>query len=288
MDAELKGPTEQMTWSQAMDWTHHDDRGFSHTEQAQDHFVTSIGIGDHVARVVLGRCQAAAMRHGIQDPWIVDVGAGDGRLLRQLLDLGFPADRLLGVDVRPAPEDLPVKWIRGIAPDCVPAVRGVLLAHEFLDDIAVEVVDGEYVLTTAGAPARSLTPDERLWLRTRTSSRSPVLGLRRDEVWAALVGKVSAGEAIAVDFMGGPPVGHRRGRRMPPRVSAGADLCAGVDLRACRALTGGRLVPQHRVLAQCVPRSTAQAAELRVLRDRAGLGSFGWLFTDRSSVGSPA
>ncbi len=271
-----------------MDWTHRDERGFSCNEQAQDHFVTSIGVGDHVARVILDRCHAAAIRHGIQDPWIVDVGAGDGRLLGQLIGLGFPPDRLLGVDVRAAPPDLPVTWIQGIAPDCVPTVRGLLLAHEFLDDIPVDVVDRGYVLTTSGRQARSVTPAEMRWLQTWSSGQPGVLGLRRDEVWAALVGKVSAGEAIAVDFMGGTPVGHRRGRRMPPGVSAGVDLCAGVDLRACRARTGGRLVPQHRVLEHCVPESATQAAQLRVLRDRCGLGSFGWLFTERSSVGSPA
>jgi dUTPase len=96
------------------------------------------------------------------------------------------------------------------------------------------------------------------------------------------------GEAIAVDFMGGPPVGHRHGRHTEPRPSADTDLCAGVDLRACRAATGGRLIPQHRVFSDTRCGSASQAAQLRVLRDRSGLGGFGWLFTDRSSVGSPA
>ncbi len=270
-----------------MQWAHLDPAGFSHTQRAEEHFTTSIGIGDHVARKVLERCEGAARRHGIADPWIVDVGAGDGRLLRQLLDLGFSGSRLLGVDVRPAPPGLPVQWIQGRAPECVPAVRGLLFAHEFLDDVAVDVVDGDHVLTTDGQPARRTSRREQDWLRRWAPDGSQVVGLRRDQVWAQLVAKVE-GEAIAVDFMGGAPVGHRRGRRTQASLCPETDLCAGVDLRACRAATGGRLIPQHRVFADVRGLSASQSAQLRVLRDRSGLGGFGWLFTDRSSVGSPA
>ena len=132
-----------LTWSEAIAWTHQSPAGFSRRHRAEEHFSTSIGVGDHVARVVLERCRAAAGRHGISSPWIVDVGAGDGLLLRQLLKLGFPAEQLVGVDVRPAPVDLPVRWIQGVAPACVPRFAGLLFAHEFLDDVPAEyVVDG--------------------------------------------------------------------------------------------------------------------------------------------------
>ena len=278
----------RLTWSDAIEWTHQSPDGFSRRHRAEEHFATSIGVGDHVARVVLERCRAAARRHGIPAPWIVDVGAGDGLLLRQLLNLGFPAEHLVGVDVRPAPTDLPVRWIQGVAPDCVPRFAGLLFAHEFLDDIPAEyVVDGRVQLTdfTPGGPA---APDDLHWLRTWTGGDTGLVGRSRDEVWAHLVGWVEVGEAIAVDFRPGAPVGHRTGRRSPPVPDGSTDVCAGVELRSCRERTGGRVIPQHRVLAGRPAADVQQAAELAALRDRGGFGAFDWLITDVSSVGSPA
>lgn len=271
MDAEL-------TWSRVMTRTHESVDGFSRTQSAEDHFTTSVDVGRHVAALVLARCLAAADRHRIADPWIVDVGAGSGRLLAQLLELGFPAERLVGVDVRPAPH-LPVRWIQGVAPDCVPPVRGLLLAHEFLDDVAVEVIADGQVLDPDGTPVGVADPEDLAWLQRWSGSDSGVVGRRRDEAWRALVSRVLVGEAIAVDYPGGGPVGHWRGRRT--EAIAGVDISAGVELRSCRAATGGRLVPQHRVLGDVVPRGVQEAAELAVLRDRGGLGAFQWLITDR-------
>lgn len=242
-----------------MRWTHQ-QRGVI----AEEHFTTSIDIGDHVARFVLGRCQAAAQRHAITDPWIVDVGSGSGRLLAQLLDLGFPGERLLGVDVRPAP-DLPVQWIQGVAPDCLPRVRGLVIAHEFLDDVPADVVrDGrvEYVDGSLGPPA---SPEQLEWAARWGEG---VCGVSRDDAWAAIVGRVEVGEAIAVDYTGGL-TGQLRGRRTAA-IPDGRDLSAGVDFRSLRSRTGGRIVPQHRLFP-----------DVSVLADSAGLGSHLWLFTSR-------
>lgn len=262
-----------LTWREAMAWTH--QVAFSPHQRAEDHFTTSVDIGDHVARVVLDRCRAAAARHGIERPWIVDVGAGRGRLLRQLLDLGFPADRLLGVDVRGAP-DLPVGWIQGLAPDCLPRVAGVVLAHEFLDDVPADVVRDGRVLTVGGRPGEGAGAAATAWAARWGDGPN---GLPRDEAWAGIVASVVVGEAIAVDYPRSPPVGHRNGRRLPPEPDGATDVSAGVEFRALRDRTGGRIVPQHRVLS--AEGTTAQErAELAVLRDRSGLGAFLWLFTD--------
>jgi hypothetical protein len=255
---------EGLTWHDAMAWTH--QVAFSPHHAAERHFGTAIDVGDHIAREVLRRCRATARRYGIDDPWIVDVGAGSGRLLRQLLDLGHPPDRLLGVDVRPAP-DLPVHWIQGVAPAAVPEVAGLLLAHEFLDDIPLDVVRDGHVLTTDGRPGPPATQAQCAW--SARWGEGPC-GLTRDDAWAALVSRVTVGQAIAVDYPRSLPVGHRRGRRMPAVADGRTDISAGVEFRSLRDRTGGRLVPQHRVL----PPSAG------LLRDRGSFGSFLWLITD--------
>lgn len=246
-----------LTWREAMTWTHV-ERGV----QAEEHFTTSIDVADHIARVVLRRCQAAAQRHGIEQPWIVDVGAGSGRLLRQLLELGFPRDRLLGVDVRPGPPGLP--WIQGLAPNCLPQVAGLVFAHEFLDDVPADVVRNGRVERVDGSPGPAASPAQLAWAARWGEG---VNGSSRDEAWAGIVESVVAGEAIAVDFAGGDPVGHLRGRRTPA-VPDGRDICAGVEFRSLSDRTGGRIVPQHRVVTD------------PVLADRSGLGGFLWLITD--------
>lgn len=250
MDADLGSGT----WAELMRRTHH--RG---GVRGEEHFATSIDVDDQVARLVLRRCQAVALRQGIARPWIVDVGAGSGRLLAQLLHLGFPADRLLGVDVRPAP-DLPVRWIQGVAPDCLPMLSGLVVAHEFLDDIPAEVIRDGRVERVDGTLGPAASSPEVVWAERWGEG---VCGLTRDVAWEQIVGRVVAGEAIAVDFTGGLPVGHRRGRRG----AWGADVCAGVDFRSLRARTGGQLIAQHRLFPGHP-----------VLADRGGLGAFLWLF----------
>lgn len=220
MDAEL-------TWANLMARTHEAPDGFSSTKPAQAHFTTSVDVGNHIAKLVLARCEAAASRHGIEQPWIVDVGAGSGRLLAQLIALGFPADRLIGVDVRPAP-DLPVHWIQGVAPACVPPVQGLLFAHEFLDDVPVDVVAEGQVVDHRGTPIGPAHPDDLAWLQQWAGSDSGVVGRRRDEAWRTLVSRVAEGEAIAVDYTTTEPVGHWRGRRAvaaPGRTSVRASTC---------------------------------------------------------------
>lgn len=270
-----------------MAWTHQDPEGFSARHRAEDHFTTSIDVGDHVARWLVARCADVAERLAIAAPMIVDVGAGSGRLLRQLLDLGFPAGQLLGVDVRPAPPDLPVRWIQGVAPDCVPPLSGILFAHEFLDDVAVDVVSAGHLRNVDGSRGPVADPADLQWLSGRGRADG-LVGRRRDQVWSRLVSAVTVGEAIAVDFVGAGVLGYRAGRQVEPCPDGRTDICAGVDLAACRAVTGGRVLPQHRVLAGLSAQTVTERAELAVLRDRNGFGAFGWLITEVGSVGSPA
>lgn len=258
--------------------------GFSARHRPEQHFTTSVQVGNHVARYLMSRVAEL----DIDDPWIVDVGAGSGTLLRQLIALGFPPSRLHGVDVRARPADLDVAWTQAVAPAGVPQVHGLLFAHEFLDDIPVDLVRDGWVLTVDGDPLAPASPSDLEWLRRWAGGDSGVVGAPRDVAWAQLAGRLVAGEAIAVDFAGTGPLGYRWGREVMPVPDGRTDICFGVDLRSCRAVTGGRVIPQHRVLAGLAARSATERAELAVLRDRNGLGAFGWLFTQLPSIGSPA
>lgn len=279
----MDGPA--VSWQWAMADCHLAAHGFSASQRAEDHFLTSVDIGDHVARVVLDTVQRVAADYAIERPVVVDVGSGRGRLLAQLAGLGHPPEDLIGVDVKGRPEDLPagVGWVQGPAPEAVPEVHGVLFAHEFLDDVPAQILDAAGQVLGPRGPTGRAEPADREWV---DRWGGPVVGRYRDEAWRTLVDRVSVGCAIAVDWMGGSVVGHRRGRRLPPVADGDTDLSAGVDLRSCRALTGGRVVPQHRILADRRPTDPVGAAQWAVLTDRAGLGSFGWLITERPPVGS--
>ena len=98
----------------------------------------------------------ARLRHPTRLP-VVDIGAGDGRLLSDLLALcrleypGLAARmRPIGIDVRRRPEtaDRQITWITGEAPAALHALapmglplEGVVIAHEWLDTIPCDVIE---------------------------------------------------------------------------------------------------------------------------------------------------
>jgi SAM-dependent MidA family methyltransferase len=134
-------------------------------------------------------------------------------------------------------------------------------------------------------------------------SRAEV-GFPRDAAWAAAVGSLERGVAVAVDYghlrldrvagryAGGTLTGYREGRSVRPVPDGSCDLTSYVAMDACAAAgiaagaTGSTLLDQREVLGRLLPQAPAEAgarASLEhanvgaELRDPAGLGGFSWL-----------
>lgn len=201
-------------------------------------------------------------------------------------------------------------------------VDGLLVAHEMLDDVPVDVVehDGRAwrrvlvdVATGAERVGAPVGADDLSWLTswwpaTGGGQRAEV-GWPRDERWAALVGSLRRGLAVAVDYAharddrpaSGSLTGYRDGRQVLPVPDGSCDVTSHVALDACAAageragatatvlttqataltaLGAGAPRPPHD-LARSDPaayvRALSAIGELAELTDPAGLGGFGWL-----------
>ncbi|MGA0059513.1 MAG: SAM-dependent methyltransferase, partial [Planctomycetota bacterium] len=157
-----------------------------------------------------------------QEVHVIDIGSGSGRLLEQLRHFLPKRIRLLGVDRRPRPARLPpdIDW-RQVEIDDGPVdipgddghLDGLLIAHEFLDDIPCDVVELDDELcerlvlvdTATGAeelgpalddpaaaalldrypPAESMEWLRHWWPITRPAARREI-GLARDPTWSRL------------------------------------------------------------------------------------------------------
>ncbi|MBW3648706.1 MAG: SAM-dependent methyltransferase [Actinobacteria bacterium] len=270
------------------------------------HFRTSVTASPVFATGVRRLAGLVDAFLGHPDPFdLVDVGAGRGELLSVLPDVP-PRWRLTGVDLGPDPGN-GLAWTA-----TVPPVHGLLVANEWLDNIPVDVLfDGRVVEVDAGgterlggpASAEALAWARRWW----PQGRRVEVGLRRDRAWAAAVGQVRRGLAVAVDYghvLGDRTMygdrrptltGYRDGRQVLPVPDGSCDLTAHVALDACLAATGGDLVRQRealaalaisaelppRVLSLTDPRGylarLQTAAQATELLDPRGFGGFGWL-----------
>ncbi|MEL0281306.1 MAG: hypothetical protein VXA76_02145, partial [Actinomycetota bacterium] len=115
----------------------------------EQHFRTSIDAGTAIARRI-GALLAPAPEHPLPATdsslprCIVDIGSGSGALLTQLAALVDDEVTLIGVDVRPRPDDLPatIQWRQvRVTRDIEDItgmdgrITGLVIAHEFLDDV---------------------------------------------------------------------------------------------------------------------------------------------------------
>ncbi len=272
-----------------------------------EHFRTSVSTSPQFAFAVRRLAGLVDDALGRPDPFdLVDVGAGRGELLTALPDV--PARwRLTGVDLAPDPGG-PWRWSAE-----VPALQGLLLANEWLDDVPLDVLfDGRVVEVTLdgqerlGAPAsaQALEWAAHWW----PQGRRVEVGLSRDLAWSAAVARVLRGLAVAVDYghvLGDRTqtfgdrrptlTGYRGGRQVPPVPDATCDLTAHVALDSCAAATGATLLTQREALLRLgietarPPRALSlidpqgylaalsSATQAGELIDPRGLGSFGWL-----------
>jgi SAM-dependent MidA family methyltransferase len=241
------------------------------------------------------------------------MGAGGGELLTALCAHAPDRWRLVGVDVAGRPPELEprVEWLRNPPPDVV----GVLIAVEWLDVVAVDVVqltddgpryvevadDGEERLGAAPAPLDREWLDE-WWPLAELGDRAEV-GRSRDDAWAALVGStLSRGVAVAVDYaaepgrdLAGTMTGYRGGRQVVAVPDGRSDITAHVLMESCaRAVSGveTQLLSQRDALRalgvsgdrpaydgdpQSYVAALSQASAAAELLDPHGLGGFQWL-----------
>ncbi len=293
-------------WRQAWEAALYGPDGFFLRERPAAHFRTSVAASPVYAGAVRELADRVDAALGRPDPFdVVDVGAGRGELLHGLGDV--PARwRLTAVERAPDPGS-GLRWT-----DEVPALEGLLVANEWLDDVPCDVLfddllvevgaDGVEVL---GGPAE---PELLAWRdRWWPQGRRVEVGLARDAAWSAAVAKVRRGVAVAVDYghvLGDRALffdrrasltGWRDGHPVHPLPDGSCDITAHVALDALVDAAGGRLLSQREALALLgvaadpPPRAMAahdphgylallagstSAAELL---DRRGFGSYGWV-----------
>jgi len=225
---------------------------------------------------------------------IVDVGAGEGELLTHLM-------AALPQDIRDRAHPQPIELAN---PDLPGNITGILLATEWLDNIPLDLAEnGRYL--NDGAP---LEPADAAWIERWWPDSTGIveIGRSRDEAWASVVVKLSAGLALAVDyghFLGTRPAsptltGFRGGREVEPLLDGTTDITCHVALDSLAEASGlpYRMKTQRDALqalgingarppldlAHSSPtdylRRLAEAGEAATLTDPRGLGAHWWLW----------
>lgn len=210
---------------------------------------------------------------------VTDVGAGTGGFLSFVAAHGPARWRLHAVEVgpRPAALDARIAWCASI-----PKTHGLLLAHEWLDDVPLDVARGGRVLLADGTLGGE---HDTAWLDRWGGEED---GSARDEAWQAATDRLSGGVALAVDYghtratRRKTLTGWRAGHAVPPVFDGSCDITAHVALDSLTAAVPGQtLATQRDVLASVDARGLAAASALRALRDPDGYGDYGWVSLSR-------
>jgi SAM-dependent MidA family methyltransferase len=252
-----------MTWREAMRAALYGPAGFyARGEPPARHFRTSAHVSSSYAGAMLALLREvdAALGHPARLD-LVDVGAGRGELLGQLLGMLDEAapDRGLAtriavraVEIMPRPPGLDprVRWQASLPT----AITGLVIASEWLDNIPLDVVeltpDGPRLVlveTGSGAerPGPPPPPADLAWSRAWWPLRAPgdraEIGKTRCRAWARVVRRVTRGVAVAADYghkRAGRPrqgtlAGYRDGREVRPVPDGSRDITAHVALDAC-------------------------------------------------------
>ena len=329
-------------WRRATERALYGDGGFFvRGSGPADHFRTSVHASGLFAGAVLTLLGEVDLALGRPEELVVtDVGAGRAELL---LALGAQARAqapdlarrlvLRAVERAPRPERLPewVDWTDRI----LPTAHGVVFANEWLDNVPVDVAEVDAEGVARRVEVHRTTGEERLgepvtgpdaawlarWWPLDPAHAEPgfraEIGRPRDAAWAAAVGSLGRGVAVAVDYAhragSRPPFGtlasFREGREVRPVPDGSRDLTSHVALDAClhAAEAGGTVVHSlwttqrdalrllgvsgaRPPLAQASSdpagyvRALAAAGEAAELTASGGLGGFGWGI---QSVGLP-
>jgi SAM-dependent MidA family methyltransferase len=249
-------------WSSAMAEALYGRSGFYRSHQPQDHFRTSASSTPLFA-TALGRL-VTRVDHALGHPDhfdLVDVGAGDGSLLTNILATLPPRlthrVRPVAVEIRARPSALPneIDWMS----DVPAGISGLVMAHELLDNIPCDVIERVsgsphlVLVSREGEESKGPVVDQhrRAWLdawwpMTADGDRAE-FGGRRDQCWAGVVASVDRGLALAVDYGhvreervdgaygAGTLTGYRHGYRVLPIPDGASDITAHVAVDACEA-----------------------------------------------------
>jgi SAM-dependent MidA family methyltransferase len=279
-----------MTWREAMRTALYGPGGFyARGEPPSRHFRTSPHVSPAYAGAMLSllREADAALGHPARLD-LVDVGAGRGELLSQLLGLideaGRPgrdldeatprsrdrglaariAARAVEIAPRPGGLDSRIAW-QASPPD---AITGLVIASEWLDNIPLDVAeltpDGPRLVqvetgTGEERPGPPPRPADLAWSRTWWPLHAPgdraELGRTRCQAWAGVVRRITRGLAVAADY------GHLRAGR--PRQGT---LTGYRDGRVVRAIPdGSRDITAHVALDACAAAGRSACATATVL-----------------------
>lgn len=270
------------TWSQAWRYA---SREFWSTEEPSSHFTTSSGplVAERIAEIV--RDVDARLGHPA-DFTVMDIGCGDGGMLADVRECsGDLATRVrwLGVDVRPHRRSgIESVVSEAPAPLAFAPIQGVVMAHEWLDEIPCDVVERDsdcvnrLVLVDRGGIETlgpSLDDDDacteygvdaaeaRAWLEKWWPLREPgdraELGTSRDRAWRWMSGLVDDGAVLATDyghgrieresrFRHGTLAAYRGGRLVTPLPDGSANLTAHVALDSCADSVPGTVLTAQR------------------------------------------
>ena len=236
--------------------------GFWRVHSPDAHFRTAAASGPMIAQMLA----TLVDRHeGVG--CVVDVGAGDGRLLEELAAIR-PDLQLSGIDLRGRPTGLPDQvgwaqdlwdvrygcWTTGEAAAALDRPEPVMIiCCEWLDDLPCPVVaqhtDGwrEVIITDSGLEQAGprLESEELAWAdRWWPGGERAEIGVTRDRAWAELIRLVRkrGGCALMIDYghtaerrpVGGSLAAYRDGRALEPAVGTGANLTAHVAVDAVR------------------------------------------------------
>lgn len=318
-------PTSAPTWKSAWDGALYGAAGFFRRESPIAHFRTSVHASPLFAQALVPLVRAAGL------DTVVDIGAGRGELLVALHELD-PGLDLLGVEVAPRPPDLPdeIAWTTAL-PE---SVEGLVIANEWLDNIPCHVVEvdpgGERRVVhvdpatgteSLGQPLQHSTVAVSLadWCDTwwplsagEPGTRAEV-GSTRDAAWADVVGRLTRGIAIAVDYghtrPSRPPFGslrsYRDGAEVDVLPDGSRDVTAHVAVDAVVARVGGSVLRQREALRRlgvsgarpdlalatsepaAYVAALSSATEAAELTAEGGLGDFHWVVTTVGDVVHP-
>ena len=251
------------TWFDAWVESAYGAGGFWRIHSPDVHFRTAATTGAMIAEML-----AALVDRHSEIAHVVDIGAGNGRLLEQLSVIR-PDLRLLGIDLRTRPDALARQvgwaqdlwdvrygcWTTGEAAAALAHSEPVMIiCSEWLDDLPCPVVtrqaDGwrELIINDDGQEQAGprLASEQLAWAdRWWAGGDRAEIGLTRDRAWVELVKLTMkrGGCAVMIDYghtAGRRPVtgslaAYRDGRALDPIPGSSVNLTAHVAIDAVRA-----------------------------------------------------